>query len=129
MARPTKLSDETLRKITNALRAGNYIETAARYAGIASSTLYEWLDRGERGERGYVEFYEQVELARAEAEVSDVAHLRIAGKTNWQAYAWMLERRHPTRWGRRPPAAAGPEQNLTVKLVWPEQAAEPEENR
>ena len=48
MARPTKLNFNTHNKIITAIRAGNYIETAAAYAGVNKSTLYEWLKRGER---------------------------------------------------------------------------------
>ena len=47
MARPTKLNFNTHNKIITAIRAGNYIETAAAYAGVNKSTLYEWLKRGE----------------------------------------------------------------------------------
>jgi len=45
MARPTKLNFNTHNKIITAIRAGNYIETAAAYAGVNKSTLYEWLKR------------------------------------------------------------------------------------
>ncbi|MGB4501182.1 MAG: hypothetical protein WBI21_07950 [Natronincolaceae bacterium] len=48
MARPTKLNPETQNKIITAIRAGNYIETAAAYAGISKNTLYDWLRKGER---------------------------------------------------------------------------------
>ncbi|HXF72327.1 MAG TPA: hypothetical protein VNO79_06935 [Actinomycetota bacterium] len=48
MARPTKLSPEVQARICQAIRAGNYRETAARYAGIGISTFYAWLQRGER---------------------------------------------------------------------------------
>ncbi|NLJ75865.1 MAG: hypothetical protein GX325_01220, partial [Peptococcaceae bacterium] len=48
MARPRKLNEALQHKIVTAIRAGNYIETAAAYAGIHKSTLYDWLKRGER---------------------------------------------------------------------------------
>ena len=40
--RPSKMTDERVTKILEALRAGNYLETAARYAGVSYETLNEW---------------------------------------------------------------------------------------
>ena len=116
MARPTKLNFDTHNKIITAIRAGNYIETAAAYAGINKSTLYEWLKRGERekqrvaknpryrirkSEKPYVEFSNAVEKALAEAEIRDVAIIAKAAEEQWQAAAWRLERKFPDRWGRK----------------------------
>lgn len=116
MARPTKLNFDTHNKIITAIRAGNYIETAAAYAGVNKSTLYEWLKRGERekqrvaensryrireSEKPYVEFSNAVEKALAEAEIRDVAIIAKAAKEQWQAAAWRLERKFPDRWGRK----------------------------
>lgn len=116
MARPTKLTKKLQDKICNAIRAGNYIETASAYAGISKSTLYDWLKRGEREkvrvsknsrarirkkERIYVEFSDAVEKALADSEVRDVAIIANAAKENWQAAAWRLERKFPNKWGRR----------------------------
>ena len=41
--RPVKLTPEIQQRLCDALRAGNTREAAAQYAGIARSTLYEWL--------------------------------------------------------------------------------------
>lgn len=116
MARPTKLNFDTHNKIITAIRAGNYIETAAAYAGVNKSTLYEWLKRGERekqrvaenpryrirkSEKPYVEFSNAVEKALAEAEIRDVAIIAKAAEEQWQAAAWRLERKFPDRWGRK----------------------------
>lgn len=114
--RPTKLTSEIQNKIVTAIRAGNYIETAAAYAGISKNTLYDWLKRGARekerlernprarikkSEAPYVEFSDAVEKAMAEAEIRDVAIIAKAAEENWQAAAWRLERKYPERWGRR----------------------------
>ena len=117
MARPTKIiNKEIVAKIVKAIRAGNYIETAAAYAGISKNTLYDWLRRGERekqrletnprsrmrtSEVPFVEFSDAVERALAEAEVRDVTIIAKAAETQWQAAAWRLERKFPDRWGRR----------------------------
>lgn len=116
MGRPTKLNYEVQEKIIQAIKAGNYMETAAAYAGINKSTLYDWLKRGERekqrmgknpryrirkSEKPYVEFSDAVEKALAEAEMRDVLLIGKAAEEQWQAAAWRLERKFPDRWGRR----------------------------
>ena len=114
--RPTKLDYKVQEKIIQAIKAGNYMETAAAYAGISKSTLYDWLKRGERekqrvaknpryrirkSEKIYVDFSDAVEKALAEAEVRDVLLISKAAEEQWQAAAWRLERKFPDRWGRR----------------------------
>jgi hypothetical protein len=112
----TILNKDIQDKVVQALEGGNWIETAANYAGIAPSTLYSWLDRGRKeqarrdeypndpnpkNEEKYVEFLESVEKARARAEVQSVALIRKAAiDGTWTAAAWFLERSHPRRWGR-----------------------------
>jgi hypothetical protein len=92
--RPTKRTPDVEARIVEAVRAGNYIETAAAYAGIGKSTLYEWQAK-------YPDFADALQRARAEAEVRDVTLIRQAARTQWQAAAWWLERSFPQRYGRR----------------------------
>jgi transposase-like protein len=120
IGRPTKLTPDLKERIVGAIRSGAYNETAAAFAGIAESTFYAWLanaqkDREANPEQGtdFTEFQEAVEKAQAEAELDK---LLIIGKAargqptaegvpgtpgSWQAAAWMLERKHPDRYGRR----------------------------
>jgi len=114
MARPSKLTPETQQSIINALNSGKWIETAANYAGIATATLYNWLDRGrlerERievdeepnpNETQFLEFLEAVEKSRSNAQVRAVGLIQKAAiDGTWQAAAWFLERSDPQRWGR-----------------------------
>lgn len=123
MGRPSKLTPELQERIVQAIRAGNYIETAAAYAGIAKSTLYDWLKRGARAKTGkYRAFSDAVQRALAEAEVRDVAIIGKAAQEQWQAAAWRLERKFPERWGRKDRhevtgESGGP---LTIKVVYDE---------
>lgn len=114
MARRTKLTPETQQAIINALNSGNWLETAANYAGIATATLYNWLDRGRQererlesddtpndAETPYLEFLEAVEKARSQAQVRAVGLIQKAAiDGTWQAAAWFLERSDPQKWGR-----------------------------
>lgn len=112
----TRLTPETQDKIVTALKAGNYLETAAALSGIAISTLHTWLDKGRTArnlaavghepatphDAEYMDFLEAVEKARAEAEARSVVLVQQAAqKGTWQAAAWYLERTAPKRWGRK----------------------------
>lgn len=104
MGRPTKLTPDTHNKIITALKAGNYLDTAARYAGVDPGTVHRWLNKGIDPEapEEYREFRDAVENARAEAEARNVALIQQAANAGtWQAAAWYLERTAHTRWGRK----------------------------
>jgi len=97
-----KLHEETHNAIVQAVRAGNYLETAASYAGISKDTLYTWLKKGRAATKGpYREFVEAVDQAIASSEVRDLTLIGKAAEEQWQAAAWRLERRYPDRYGRR----------------------------
>lgn len=117
MARRTLLTPDTQSAILEALNLGNYIETAAQYAGISVTTMYNWLDRGRserqrldenpdaepnENETKYVEFLEAVEKTRSKAETRAIGLIqKAASDGTWQAAAWFLERSFPARWGRK----------------------------
>jgi hypothetical protein len=100
VGRPTSLTPEVAEIIVEAMRAGNYLETAAALAGISVATLRNWLRDGRRNlSPELADFSRSVAQARAIAEIRDLE--RIGRDTSWQSAAWRLERRHPKRWGRR----------------------------
>jgi len=100
--RPTKLTPEVHDLIVSAVRAGNYMETAAAFAGVHKATLFAWLKRGATSKKNsaYVRFHDAVKKATAEAEVRDIQTILAAAETQWQAAAWHRERMNPDRWGR-----------------------------
>lgn len=104
--RPSKLNADTTARIATLIRAGNYIETAAAQAGIASSTCREWLRRGridlDAGrESDYAAFADEVDRAHASSEALLVTGIATHAKTDWRAAAFLLERKMPLRWGSR----------------------------
>lgn len=102
MARPCKLTDEIQDKIASAIKAGNYMETAAAYAGVNKDTFYEWLKKGARSKTNnkFRRFSDAIEKALADAEVRDVLLIGKAAEKEWTAAAWRLERKFPRKWGR-----------------------------
>ena len=116
VGRPSKATDEVFQKITDAVKAGVWIEQAAHLAAIHPSTLYEWVSKGERAREmeeltgepmseqdlRLAEFSESLKRARAEAEARNITLIQKAAQDGtWQAAAWYLERSAPHRWGRR----------------------------
>jgi transposase len=111
----SKLTPAYTDKIIEALRAGNYIETACAYAGINTTTYHRWIQEADQGvslndtmlsEEDLTkrrEFRDSCARARAEAEVRNVTLIqKAAGETkNWSAAGWWLERSFPDRWGRQ----------------------------
>jgi transposase len=82
MARPTKMTPEVVKRIADALAAGNTRRAAAAYGGIDEDTLGRWLRR-------FADF------------AAHVANITQAAKDGtWQASAWWLERRQHAAWGK-----------------------------
>jgi hypothetical protein len=113
-----KIDRKTIDEIVLMVKMGNYLETAAAYAGIHKATLHRWLKRGReeierinnssnkaskirKSEELYVDLCDSVEKSLAEAEIRDVQIIYNACKADWKASAWRLERKYPERWGHK----------------------------
>jgi hypothetical protein len=102
MGRNTKLTPETQKRITDAIRVGATYELAAQYGGIAYNTFNEWMKAGAAAPSGkHREFYEAVKIAEGETAVRWLAVIDKAAVEQWQAAAWKLERRYPRDYGRQ----------------------------
>ena len=78
MARPTLLNKSLQGKIVKLLKSGVSISDTCQQVGIAESTFYEWQQRGNNGDEGYVEFSEAVNRARNNAKVDAIDTLHAA---------------------------------------------------
>jgi hypothetical protein len=94
---------EVQERVCHALRAGAHMEQAAAYASVHRATIYRWLMRGESDDapQRFRDFAATVSEAESGFEIASLALIARAGDEHWQARAWLLERRHPKRWGRR----------------------------
>lgn len=102
MARPSKLTSEVTKRLTEAIRAGNYYEAACGYAGIHYSTFRKWMQKGETAKSGkFRKFFEAITRAEYEAEVRMVALWQKHMPEDYRAIRDFLERRYPDRWGRK----------------------------
>lgn len=94
MSRPTKYTPATVERIILAIRSGTPRLHAAKFGGIGHETWARWL-------HDHPEFREAVEKAEAEFIAETVGRIAIHGRDNWQALAWILERRWPAEFGRQ----------------------------
>lgn len=102
--RPCLLTPEVQHTICSAIASGGYIATAAAVAGISERTLYGWMRRGaDETEGQFVDFLHAIKKALAVAEFRYVQVIGKASETQWQAAAWMLERRFAKNWAKDPP--------------------------
>lgn len=101
MARPTKYTPATVKKITEAIGKGATYELAAAYAGVSYDVFNRWMQ-----DKSKSEFRDAVKLAEGKAALGWLAKIDAAAADgNWQAAAWKLERRHPRHYGRVSQAA------------------------
>lgn len=84
--RPTKLTPKLVDDLVEAIRLSGSYKTACLYAGVHYNTFNEWMKRGGREKHGeFLEFYESIRRALADAELERYSILRAASKTDWRA--------------------------------------------
>ena len=113
-----KLVDQELKeRLLEAIRLGMYTEHACAYAGIASRTFRLWREKAENGVEPYASFWLEVNKAEADAIIRRVARIEQAGKEGqWQADAWLLERKYPDKFGRKEKLQLQGEPNAPVEI-------------
>lgn len=129
MGRPTKLTPNIEKIIIECIGLGlSYRKTAAA-AGITRQTLRNYVKRGEKAKSGkYFIFFNRLQKAETEGERVNFQKIRDAAvggqeikhtkeifhgnkivkeisttqqsAPDWRAASWILERRHPERYGR-----------------------------
>ena len=99
------LDDKKRAKIIALVANGSSRRMAARYVRCAPSTITRTAMRDR-------EFAEQLAVAEQNADVDALRALRVAARKPrfWRAAAWLLERRHPDEFARRPPNVYTPDQ-------------------
>lgn len=81
--RHTKLTPDTANTIIDAVAAGNYLDTAARAAGVHPATVYRWLENADKPGTRYQphrEFRDALDRARGTAEQTIVGSVVEAVK-------------------------------------------------
>jgi len=94
--------DSSIKKrLLSAIELGLTYEYAAKIAGVAVSTLYNWKSWAAEGKQPYADLWIEVNAAEAIGMEKSLQSIRSAGNRGaWQAHAWILERRHPELFGK-----------------------------
>jgi hypothetical protein len=117
MARPSKLTPETQKKLCDALAGGATRADAALFAGLEVSSFYRWLRQGKAARRGAVcQFYHAVKAAEAAVAVRCTARVQAATLEDWKAAAWWLERRRPRQFATKAHLDVDARINATVTV-------------
>ena len=84
--RKGRLTLSRQKKICEAIRAGNFLSVAVKYAGVCKATVYGWINKGEAAKSGrYFEFVNALRQAESEAEMSAVISIRKRMPDDWRA--------------------------------------------
>jgi hypothetical protein len=95
------------------------IRTACEATGISETSFFEWVRRGEAGERPFAQFAQGVTRARGRAKAR-IVHSLLDEK-DWRARLELLARVFPDEYGRRepvppPPAPPPPPPDLSKSI-------------
>ena len=102
VGRPLKLTPGVTKRLAEAIKAGNYYETACQYVGIDYATFRRWMIKGEKAKSGiFCDFCDAIKKAEAEAEYRMVALWQQQIPEDWRAAEKFLANRYPDRWGRK----------------------------
>ena len=117
--RPQAYTAAKAARIVEAIRKGLPYKLAAAAGGVSYNTFVRWRNDGSTpdGLPRFREFLNQVRIAEAEAALRHLDLIeKAAKKANWQAAAWLLERRHPDLFGKdaKPPARPLSEFEMTI---------------
>jgi hypothetical protein len=120
IGQPTALTPAVQSELLTMLTTGAYIEHDCQAVGIAPSTYYLWMSRGQAfkdavasGEKPnkldepYMEFLEAMTRARGRTSTRVSGLVLKAAERDWRAGAWWLERSFPNEWGRKRGRTAG----------------------
>lgn len=113
--RPSKFTPETQARILTSIRKGFHMEPACQAAGVTYAAFRNWMIAGEAGDERYVQFFDQVQLAEAEAEQTLVGRILDASETDWRPAGWMLSRRFPDRYAEQRRGTVQHTGEITVK--------------
>lgn len=95
------LTDAKINKICELIKQGNFVKQSCISVGVNYNTFRNNMTKGKKGIRPYNKWYEQVEMAKAQAETDKVGILaKEMDAGNVGVIQWWLARMYPNRWER-----------------------------
>lgn len=109
-------------KIVTLVRHGAFLDHAMAAARVPSHMIQLWTRRAERDDAP--EIYRKFAADLAAARAEDTAELRGAIKSqaadDWKAAAWLLERKHPKKYGSLAMANGAPTVPIQINVHAPD---------
>lgn len=113
--RPVKLTEKTIKDISDAISIGATQKMAAGYAGVTEKTFYNWRDEAEaeverlkdpeakydQKKRLFLLLLQSVSKAQANAGISWLNVVNNAAQTDPKWATWMLEKKFPVDFGKQ----------------------------
>ena len=117
VGRPTFCTAEATELVAKLVSAGLSIVVACQALGIKKHLWEDWNKLGKRDVAAGVDsifarWWDAMCEAKAASEANLVRMVQAGAPEDWKAAAWLLERRHAKRWGKRevePPKDDGAE--------------------
>jgi len=102
--RPLALTEQVIEAIALAIRQGATQKLACAYAGISVGSFHKYIRRAEGDDPPPLctQLVEAIAHARGQRAVAWLAQIERAGKKDWKALAWKLERIEREDFGRQP---------------------------
>lgn len=122
--RPTLLTPERMEKIGRIIKKGLSYEDASLAGNITYNTFNNWMKRGKEDTEGpYFEFFQYIKGCELEGKEENLDNISEAGRNGqWQASAWLLERRYPLEYGRKDRISADiRSENVNVNTELPDE--------
>ncbi len=117
-AKPRAISQSKIDKICELIKQGNFVKQSCISVGVNYSTFRNYMERGRKGIRPYDKYYEQVQMAKAQAETDKVGILaKEMENGNVGVIQWWLARMFPNRWERTERIKAEVDNSQTIEIV------------
>jgi hypothetical protein len=128
--RPATLTPQIAKKICAGVREGLPLKTAVGVAGVPYRTAKEWLQKGQHGDGDFVEFADDIEIARAEAQRRLIKRMLSAKEDpkRQRVLAHVFERLYPSAFDPNHSLRALQRQKLRAELNTTDQSGDVEVN-
>lgn len=115
IGRKPVLTPKIIKVIYELIANGEFDKSVASHIGVSEVSWHNWKRKGREvqekvekeehykpteREQLYLDFYQSLTKAYAEAEMNAINSIRKASEKDWKAAAWFLERRFRGKWGR-----------------------------
>lgn len=125
MARPTKFTPEIIETIIKAVSIGATYKDAAEAAGCSYELFNDWMERGRKGDKKYLQFLQAIRKAESNARNNYLSTIaQAAAKGDWKAAAWYLSHRAKSDYGDNVDVTTGGDKVTSIKVVWQEDGSD-----